>query len=109
MDDLRKLGAEPDEIHARELAFEDGILEMIAEAAEDLENFAQAPVVADVVRDKIRISHVVCDQQTILGGRRFRRQPPIQQQSFDRRESTDCQSEFTTNEVMILELTEHTA
>lgn len=51
MDDLRELGAEADEIGARELAFEDGELEMVAESAEDLESFVAALVVGDVITD----------------------------------------------------------
>jgi hypothetical protein len=49
--------AAADEVGPRKLAFEDGILEMIAEIAHRLIYGAQALVVRDVVADEIGITH----------------------------------------------------
>jgi hypothetical protein len=49
--------AAADEIGRRELAFKDGILEMIAEIAHGLIHGAQPLVVTDVVANEIRIAH----------------------------------------------------
>jgi hypothetical protein len=57
IDDVRQFGAEADKIRRGELALEDGVLQMVAEAAHEPEDFAQALVIADVVANEIGIAH----------------------------------------------------
>ena len=57
MDHLRQLSAQPNQVCARELAFEDGILKMVAETTQNLKDFPEALVVADIVADEIRSAH----------------------------------------------------
>jgi len=57
VDDASKFGATADEIAWCELAFEDGVLEVIAESAHGLENLAETAVIRDVVADEIGLAH----------------------------------------------------
>lgn len=59
MNDLAQLGAAARQIHRRELALEDGILEVIAKVTHRLKDLAQALFVADVVADEIGLAHCV--------------------------------------------------
>ena len=45
------------QIDRRELALEDRVLQMVAEIAHGLEDFAQPLIVADIVADEKSISH----------------------------------------------------
>ena len=58
LDDAGEFGAAADEVGRGELAFEDGVLEMVAETAHESEDFAEAAVVGDVVTDEIGLAHV---------------------------------------------------
>lgn len=58
-DDFGEGGATADEVGWGELAFEDGELEVVAEAAHEFEDFAEAAVVADVVADEVGLAHGV--------------------------------------------------
>jgi hypothetical protein len=51
VDDDGEVGAEAEEVSLSELAFEDGVLEVVAEAAHEFEDLAEAFVVGDVVGD----------------------------------------------------------
>lgn len=53
MNHLGQFRAQADEVGASELAFEDGILEMIAKSAKNLEDLPEALIVADIVGDQI--------------------------------------------------------
>ncbi len=57
VDDVAEFAAELDEIGWSELALEDGVLEVIAPAAHNLEDAPQAFVVGDVVANKVRRAH----------------------------------------------------
>jgi hypothetical protein len=56
-DDAGEFNAAADEVAGRELAFEDGVLEMVAKTAHEFEDFAEAAVVGDVVTDEIGLAH----------------------------------------------------
>jgi hypothetical protein len=55
----RKFGTAPNKVAGRELALKDGVLEMIAVPAHRLEDLAEALIVADIVTNKIRLTHVM--------------------------------------------------
>ena len=57
VDDEGEFGAAANEVAAGELAFEDGILEVIAVAAHSFEDLAEAFFIAYVVTDQIRLPH----------------------------------------------------
>jgi hypothetical protein len=57
LDDASKFDAAADEVSGSELAFKDGVLEVVAETAHELEDFAEAAVVSDVVTDEIGLAH----------------------------------------------------
>jgi hypothetical protein len=57
MDDAAELDAEVDEIRGGELTLEDGVLEVVAVAAHDFEDLAEAFVVGDVVGDEVGGAH----------------------------------------------------
>ena len=57
LDDAGEFGAAADQVAGSELAFEDGVLEMVAETAHEFEDFAEAAVVGDVVTDEIGLAH----------------------------------------------------
>jgi len=57
VDDSGDFGAAADEVAGRELALEDGVLEMVAVPAHGFEDFAETLVVADVVANEIGLSH----------------------------------------------------
>jgi hypothetical protein len=57
MNDVAEELATPGEIGRRHLAFEDGILEVVAEIPHGAEHAAEPFVVADVVADQIGVSH----------------------------------------------------
>jgi hypothetical protein len=57
VDDAREFDAESGEIHGGELALEDGVLEVIAEAAHDFEDLSEAFIVGDVVGDEVGGAH----------------------------------------------------
>ena len=59
IDDAGEFGAAADDVAGGELAFEDGVLEVVAVAAHGFEDFAEALVVGDVVADEVGLSHVV--------------------------------------------------
>jgi len=56
-DDAGEFGAAADEVAGSELAFEDGVLEVVAETAHEFEDFAEAAVVGDVVADEVGLAH----------------------------------------------------
>src|SRR5437764_11624403 len=57
MDDCRKLAPATRQVHLRQLAFKDRILQMVAEIAHGVVNRAQPLFIANVVADKIRSAH----------------------------------------------------
>jgi hypothetical protein len=57
VDDAGKFGAAANNIACRELALEDGVLKMVAEAAHGFEDLAKALVVGDVIADEVRLPH----------------------------------------------------
>lgn len=57
VDDFGDFGAAAGEVAWGELALEDGVLEVVAEAAEGAEDFAEALVVGDVVGDEVGVAH----------------------------------------------------
>jgi hypothetical protein len=57
VDDRRQCGSAPRKVGGRQLALEDGKLQMVAEPAHRLEDLAQALVIADVVADQVGESH----------------------------------------------------
>src|SRR5437763_13620935 len=57
MNHCRQIRAAPRQIARRELAFENGVLQMVAIPAHDLKYFAQAFVFANVITDQIGASH----------------------------------------------------
>jgi hypothetical protein len=57
VDDAGKFGAAANDIACRELALEDGVLKMVAEAAHGLEDFAEALFIADVVTNEVGGAH----------------------------------------------------
>jgi hypothetical protein len=57
MDDAGEVGAAADQVAGGEMALEDGVLQVVAEAAHGFEDLAEASVVADVVTDEIRLAH----------------------------------------------------
>jgi hypothetical protein len=59
VDDAGKFGAAANNIACRELALEDGVLKMVAEATHEFEDFAQAAVVGDVVADEVGLAHLM--------------------------------------------------
>jgi hypothetical protein len=59
VDDAGEFDAAADEVGGGELAFEDGVLEVVAETAHEFEDFAEAAVVGDVVADEIGLAHGV--------------------------------------------------
>ena len=54
------------EIRLRELALEDGVLQVVAEPAHRLMDLRQPPVVADVIGHQIRVSHGLIYRQERL-------------------------------------------
>ena len=59
VDDAGEFGAAADEVAGGELAFEDGVLEVVAVTAHGLEDLAEAVVVADVVADEVGLAHLM--------------------------------------------------
>jgi hypothetical protein len=57
VNDGGQFGAEPDEVGGIQLAFENGVLEVVAVTAHDLEDLSEAFVVAYVVADEEGFSH----------------------------------------------------
>ena len=57
VDDRRQLRPAPRQVRGRQLALEDGELQMVAVPAHGLKDFAQALVVADVVADQVGGAH----------------------------------------------------
>jgi hypothetical protein len=57
VNDGGKLGLAASEVGRSELAFEDGVLEVIAVVAHGLEDLPQALVIANVVADEVRGTH----------------------------------------------------
>jgi len=57
LDQLAEHMAAFGQIDGRELALEDGVLEVVAEIAHGLEDLAQSFIVANIVADEKRISH----------------------------------------------------
>lgn len=57
VDNFRQFGAAPRQFHRRELAFEYGVLQMVAKPAHRLINLAQALVITNVVTDQVRDTH----------------------------------------------------
>jgi hypothetical protein len=57
VDDRRQCGPASRKVGGGQLALEDGKLQMVAEPAHRLEDFAQALVIADVVADQVGESH----------------------------------------------------
>ncbi len=68
MDDAGEFGAAANEVAGGELAFEDGVLEVVAEAAHRFEDFAEAFVVGDVVADEVGLAHLVTLAEMRSGG-----------------------------------------
>lgn len=58
VDDAGQGGTAAGKVGRGKLALENGELQMVAEAAHELEDFAEAPVVADVVADEMGGAHV---------------------------------------------------
>ncbi len=57
VDDLFQLLFQPQQVDRVELAFEDGILQMVAPVSHRLEDLAEPFVVADVVRHQVDVAH----------------------------------------------------
>jgi hypothetical protein len=57
LDDPAQLGPASREIPLRELAFENRVLEMVAESTHRLEDLAQPAIVGDVVTDQVGLPH----------------------------------------------------
>jgi len=58
VDDGSQFGAEPDEVGGIQLAFENGVLEVVAVAAHNLEDLSEAFVFAYVVADEVGFLHL---------------------------------------------------
>jgi hypothetical protein len=58
VNDGGQFGAEPDEVGGIQLAFENGVLEVVAITAHDLKDLSEAFVVAYVVADEVGFSHL---------------------------------------------------
>ena len=57
VNDGGQCGAEADEIGFGQLAFKDGVLQVVAPAAHGLKDFAEALIVTDVVADEVGGTH----------------------------------------------------
>ena len=76
----REFCAEADQVRGGELAFEDGVLEVIAVASHDFEHLAEAFVVGDVVADEVGFAHwLIIDSCEFTA---FPRSRPIRLLSF---------------------------
>ncbi len=65
VDDATEFDTEFDEIRGGELALEDGVLEVVAEAAHDFEDLTEAFVVRDVVGDEVGGAHCLGEGGTM--------------------------------------------
>jgi hypothetical protein len=69
VDDFSELLFQAQQIDGIELAFEDGILQVIAPVSQGLKNFAKPFIVADVVGNQVDVAHDGMDRAGIFAER----------------------------------------
>src|SRR5262249_10791300 len=76
VDDRDEVAPASRQVRGGQLAFEDGVLQVVAIVAHGLEDFAQALVVADVVADKVTCTHPLTINPERIGRSRSNAGPP---------------------------------